>query len=153
MYRVRPTLEIFSSAINIPDWTYLFRSEQRLESTDWNISPWCVNFNILGPCIYIPLPPLSSDWSLHNHSTSANLLHLYILCAKDLSIAKGGGRGREEKKWSDSRLLLSLISSLFLCYLLRTNKIIRSWVGKEGQWGYLVHQGLYTVRSILSFVN
>lgn len=76
-------------AINIPDWTDLFRSEQRLESTDWNMSPWCVWISILGPCIYTPFFSPFRPTDSPRSSTSANLLHLYTLCARDLSIARG----------------------------------------------------------------
>lgn len=153
MYRVRSTLEVFS-AINISDWTNPFLSEQRLESTDWNMSPWCVKFQYIGS-LYLntPFPLIRTDpWSSHTFANLLHDLHLYILCVENSLYRKGRGGG-EEKKWSVFRGYLSLISSPFLCYLYFAQiKLFRSSESERGRRGYLVHQGLYTV-SLLSFVN
>lgn len=96
-----------------------------LESTDWNMNPWCANFNIGSLYSYTvfffrPLIRLIPD-----HPRPRVFLHLYTLCARDLSIAGGGRGGEIRKEMERSAATCPLIFPLpFSAICPRTSKII-----------------------------
>lgn len=141
-------------AINIPDWTDLFRSEQRLESTDWNMSPWCVWISILGPCIYTPFfLPLSSDWLSPIIHIRESLTFIHIM--RERSFYRKGGKKKKRNGALRGCLLVSLslshFLSLFSAIYFAQIKLFRTKV-RKGATG-MSHTSRAIHSMLLSFVN